>query len=194
MNAVTTLSNKSREEENLIQQMFQEERRGHLENERKARDIHENRESVDIPLDIPPPKPEEIDQWQRNVKIQAFGEELQTIADAYFPNTATSRYKNVYVLILKWDDEDPNLPVSYETERLESVFRDVYFFQTETWDIPDMDCHDKVNQKILDFKRQGGNSQNDLKIVYYGGHGKLTRNGSLAWTRYNPLFGTFYYN
>ena len=175
MNAVTALSNKSSETENLIQQMFRAERREHFEIKRKAKDIHKNRERVDIPLGSLPPKAEEIDQWQRNVKILAFGEELQTISDTYFPNTATSRYKNVYVLILKWEDEDPNLPVSYETERLESVFRDVYYFQTESWDIPDIDCHDKVNQKILDFKRQGGNGENDLKIVYYGGHGKLTR-------------------
>jgi hypothetical protein len=145
----------------------------------------------DIPPDSPPPKPEEIDQWRSHVKLREFREQLQTITDASFPNTTTSRYKNVYVLILKWEDEDPNLPVSFETSRLENVFRNVYHFQTEAWDIPDKDCHDKVNQKILDFKRQGGNSQNDLKIVYHGGHGKLTRNGSLAWTRYHTLFPPF---
>ncbi|TVY80770.1 hypothetical protein LSUE1_G005315, partial [Lachnellula suecica] len=110
---------------------------------------------------------------------------LQDITNASFPNTHASRYRNVYVLMLKWADEDPNLPVSYEVSKLQDIFVNVYWFETEVWDIPNEDYHDRVNQKILGFKRMRSDSQDDLKIVYYGGHGKLTRNRSLAWTKYD---------
>ena len=138
-----------------------------------------------------PPNPDDIDRMQRQTVLRKFGEELQEAANNAFPNTNTSRYKNVYVLMLKWEDEDPNLPVSYEIPQLEGVFKDVYHFRTEIWDIPNEDCHDKVNQKILDFKRLGGGSKKDLKIVYYAGHGRLTRNRGLSWTRYTKLLVWF---
>jgi hypothetical protein len=131
----------------------------------------------------PPPRPEDIDRWQHHIAFQQFGEDLQAAAAAVFPNTRTSRYRKVYVLMLKWEDEDPKLPVSEEIKRLDRVFKDVYHFETEIWSIPDFDCHAAVNQKILDFKRIGCNCKNDLKIVYYAGHGKLTKNRLLSWIR-----------
>lgn len=135
----------------------------------------------------PPPTPEELDRQLRTTKLQSFGKELQEIANASLSTTEASRYRNVYVLILKWEDEDPQLPVSLEISKLKDAFVDVYHFNTEVWDIPDEDCHDSVNQKILDFKRLGSDSKDDLKILYYGGHGRLTRNRSLAWSRYTVL-------
>jgi len=136
-----------------------------------------------IPNIYPPPRADEIDRWQHHIAFQQFGDDLQSAAAAIFPNTATSRYKNVYVLMIKWEDEDPKLPVSQEIKNLERVFKDIYHFETEVWSIPDVDCHAEVNEKILDFKRVGGNCKDDLKIVYYAGHGKLTRNRQLSWTR-----------
>jgi hypothetical protein len=139
---------------------------------------------INSPMSTPPPRADEIDRWQCHTSLQQFGAQLQLAANAIFPNTATSRYKNVYVLMLKWKDEDPKLPVSQEISKLHDVFQNVYHFETENWDIPDRDCHAEVNQKILDFKKLGGNTKDDLKIIYYAGHGKLTRNLLLSWTRY----------
>jgi len=135
------------------------------------------------PNSTPPPTAEEYDRWLYHTKFKKFGNDLHEAAKAVFPNTTPAQYRNVYVLILKWEDEDPNLPVSWEIGRLLRVFRDVYHFETEVWDIKDKDCHAEVNQKILDFSRLGGNSEEDLKIVYYAGHGKLTMTRSLSWTR-----------
>jgi len=135
------------------------------------------------PNSTPPPRAEEYDRWLYHTKFKKFGNDLHEAAKAVFPNTAPTRYKNVYVLMLKWEDEDPNLPVSLEIGRLFRVFKDIYHFQTEVWDIKDRDCHAEVNQKILDFSRLGGNSKEDLKIVYYAGHGKLTMTRLLSWTR-----------
>jgi hypothetical protein len=145
--------------------------------------VGQNSENEIASTSVPPPRPEEIDRELCQARLRAFAEQLQETASAPLPNITASSYRNVYVLLLKWEDEDPNLPVSYEISRLQDVFVNVYHFETEIWDIPDEDCHDKVNQKILDFKRLGSNRKDDLKILYYGGHGKLTRNQSLAWTR-----------
>ena len=136
-----------------------------------------------IPSTCPPPRADEIDRWQHHIAFQQFGEDLRSAAAALFPNTATSRYKNVYVLMIMWEDEDPKLPVSDEIKKLERVFKNIYHFNTEVWSIPDLDCHAEVNQKILDFTRSGGNFKDDLKIVFYAGHAKLTMNRLLSWTR-----------
>jgi hypothetical protein len=131
----------------------------------------------------PPPTAYDFDKWLYHTGLKEWGSDLHEAAKAVFPNTASARYRNVYVLMLKWEDEDPNLPVSREIRRLFGVFQDLYHFQTEVWDIKDLACHAEVNQKILDFSRLGGDSKEDLKIIYYAGHGKLTKNRLLSWTR-----------
>jgi hypothetical protein len=131
----------------------------------------------------PPPTGYDLDKWLYHTGFKEWGDDLHEAAKAVFPNTAPARYRNVYVLMLKWEDEDPNLPVSREITRLFKVFQDLYRFQTEVWDIKEVACHAEVNQKILDFSRLGGDSKEDLKIVYYAGHGKLTKNRLLSWTR-----------
>lgn len=136
------------------------------------------------PNSTPPPTAEHYDKWLYHTGFKEFGNDLHEAAKAVFPNIAPGRYRDVYVLMLKWEDEDPNLPVSWEITRLFNVFQNVFNFQTEVWDIKDQDCHAEVNQKILDFSRLGGNSKEDLKIVYYAGHGKLTMNRLLSWTRW----------
>lgn len=145
------------------------------------------------PITPPPLRPEEIDIWHCHTGLQQFGEKLQAAANAAFPNNTGSRYRNIHVLMIKWEDEDPNLPVSYEIARLFDIFDKIYQFKVEVWDIPDDNCHAEVNQKILDFSKLGGNSKDDLKILYYAGHGKLTRNRLLSWTRYGrtSLYSNF---
>ena len=97
-----------------------------------------------------PCTPEEITRWLCHVDLQSFGEGLQAAAKAVFPNPSRSRYTKVSVLTLSWEDEDPNLPVSIEIEKLEAMFRDVYGFATEHWSVPDRNSHAQLNRKILD--------------------------------------------
>ena len=70
------------------------------------------------------------------------------------------------------EDEDPQLPVSYDIPKLQAVFGDTYGFETELWDIPDHESHMGVNQKVMNFSRLGGNSKEYWKILFYAGHGK----------------------
>lgn len=139
---------------------------------------------ISSPNSTPPPRVDEMDRWQYHVDLPEWGKTLHEAAKAVFPNVGTSRYRNVHVLMLKWKDEDPNLPVSYDIPKLQDVFEQIYGFETELWDIPGQDCHTEVNQKIIDFSRLGGNSKEDLKILFYAGHGKITSNRLLSWTRY----------
>jgi len=151
-------------------------------------DVQQVEDSViSSPNTTPPPRADEIDQWQCHIGLQRFGQELQAAANKAFPNIEKSRYTNVYVLLLSWEDEDPNLPVSLEILKLLKVFKNIYRFETEIWHIPDQDCHAEVCQKILNFAKLGGNSKEHLKIVYYAGHGKLARNRLLSWTRYGTI-------
>ena len=85
------------------------------------------------------------------------------------------------MILLSWEDEDPRLPVSLEIRELADTFTQSYGFNVEEWLIPAEDCHNALQARILQFL--GGNNPKHLKIVYYGGHGKLTNHGTPAWTR-----------
>lgn len=136
------------------------------------------------PNSTPPPTFQDIDHWQCHIDLREFGQCLQAAANAVFPNEATSRYTDVSVLMLCWEDEDPQLPVSFEITRLFEVFQDIYHFNTEIWKIPDENPHHRLNKKILDFVEPTDSSNEHLKVVYYAGHGKLSRERTLLWTRY----------
>ena len=135
------------------------------------------------PNSTPPPSFHEIDRWQHHIALQEFGEDLQAAAKAVFPNEARPRYSKISALMLCWEDEDPRLPVSVEIEKLFQVFHDIYHFDTEIWKIPDENPHHNLNLKVLDFVTPSEESKDHLKIVYYAGHGKLSRERTLLWTR-----------
>ena len=146
---------------------------------------NDNEPYIESPNSTPPPPPSahEIDFRNRHIALKRFGEDLHAAARAVFPNESRSRYSKVTVLMLSWEDEDPNLPVSIEISRLYDVFSKTYRFDVEMWKIPDRNCHFEVNQKIGKFVTPRDDDREHLKIVYYAGHGRLTKNRTLAWTR-----------
>ncbi len=131
----------------------------------------------------PPPTAEEIDRIHEQCFLKEIRKDLQKEANDAFPNEGKSRYRNVYVLLIRWANEEPSLPVSLELNELSGVFSLDYGFSTETWKIPNEDCHNQLSQKILDFIRLGNDSRHDLKIVYYAGHGLLTKGRQPAWAK-----------
>ncbi|KAE9382160.1 hypothetical protein N431DRAFT_321275, partial [Stipitochalara longipes BDJ] len=88
---------------------------------------------------------------------------------------------NVYVLLISWANEEGSLPVSLELDELSDMFSLNYGFNTEKWNIPDDDCHNQLSRKVLDFIDLGNDSRHNLKIVYYAGHGLLTKGRQPAW-------------
>ena len=146
-------------------------------------DVRQLKDHTSSIASTPPPSPHDIDCWQHHIDLKEFGEDLQIAARAVFPNGTKCRYSKVSVLLLSWEDEDPQLPVSLEIEKLFSVFHNIYHFDTEIWKIPDENPHYKLNQKVLDFVVPEPQSTNHLKIVYYAGHGRLSRERTLQLTR-----------
>jgi hypothetical protein len=130
-----------------------------------------------------PPTHHDIDLWNRHISLKEFGEGLQGAAGALFPNETNSRYTKVTALLLSWQDEDPNLPVSIEISRLVDVFSNIYHFDVDEWKIPNQSSHWALNQKIMDFVHPAPNDKEHLKIVYYAGHGRLNKTRLLEWTR-----------
>jgi hypothetical protein len=115
-----------------------------------------------------------------------FAVELQQAAKSLYLNGNRSRYSNVFVLILKWESEDPKLPVSCEIEELCKVLDETYHYAIEIFGIPDNRSHAKVSQKINTFIELNNDSSYDLKIVYYAGHSRLSKTKDLVWSRYVP--------
>lgn len=130
----------------------------------------------------PPLSGHDLDKLNCHIYLQDFGSQLQKAASAIFPGDQISRYTEVHVIILSWEDEDPKLPVSLEIKALADVFTEIYGFEVEQWLIPSENSHNKLQSKVLKFL--GDDDVGHLKIVYYAGHGKLTNHGTPAWTRY----------
>lgn len=140
----------------------------------------------------PPPTFADSDRWHYHTEFSNFKEDLQAAANSVFPNDKRTRYSEVFVLMLSWADEDPNLPVSLEIDKLCGVFRDVYHYETERWNIPDENCHYKLTEKIMDFVKPEEHSKTHLKIVYYAGHARLLDTRLLVWTRYGSSSFQFF--
>ncbi|TVY83362.1 hypothetical protein LSUE1_G002842 [Lachnellula suecica] len=98
-----------------------------------------------------------------------------------FSETDYSILVTTFVLILSWEVQDPRLLVDKEIDRLFDVFNRLYHFRVERWKIPSENAHLLLNKKIIDFVCLGDDSPNCLKIVYYAGHGKLSRNRQPVW-------------
>jgi hypothetical protein len=130
-----------------------------------------------------PPTSDDIDRWNCHISLKEFGEGLQAAAKSVFPNESRSKYTRVTVLMLSWEDEDPNLPVSIEISKLLHVFRNIYHFDVDIWKIPDRNPQWALTQRVMEFVCPAPGDKEHLKIVYYAGHGRLTKTRSLAWTR-----------
>ena len=130
-----------------------------------------------------PPTMEDIDRWTYHTDLQTFAKSLQIAANAVLPNDRTSRYEKVSVLMLSWADEDPQLPVSLEVQKLVNVFQDCYRYNVEQWKIPDENCHFELATKVMTFVEPRNDSNSHLKIVYYAGHARLLDTRALALTR-----------
>lgn len=128
-----------------------------------------------------PPRAEEIDRTLRYLGLKNFATAIERAAAAVFPNDKKSRYSQVFVLLISWETRDPNLPVEQEISALRQVLEDCYHYDIEEFQIPDIDSHAEVSEKVNSFVKVGNNSSSHLKIVYYAGHSRLSRSKELLW-------------
>ena len=110
--------------------------------------------------------------------LPAFLKRVEEATKAAFPNAGQSRYTTVNVLLLFWEDDD--LGVINEIDRLEHVFGDSYNYKTERWPIPSQDADDALLEKLLAFRKCNDRDDN-LFIIYYGGHGYLNPSRQPIW-------------
>ncbi|XMA12769.1 hypothetical protein WAI453_005560 [Rhynchosporium graminicola] len=128
------------------------------------------------------PELEEFDRWQATIGLKTFGEKLNAAAKAVFPTEIRSRYAMVNVLLAFWAEEDANSPAPIEISKLYNVFKDTFHFNVQTFRIPGESSNIAVSAKMSDFVNLGGNSEDDLKIVYYAGSSRVLKDKSLVWT------------
>ncbi|KAI4286207.1 MAG: hypothetical protein L6R38_000103 [Xanthoria sp. 2 TBL-2021] len=101
----------------------------------------------------------------------------QTISAAH-PRAGGSRYTDVKVLLLSWEDDD--LGVATEISELDDVFRYVYGYTTDQWKIPSTQSHIALVRRILDLLADSA-SRDKLLIVYYGGHAYMNDQRNCVW-------------
>ena len=110
--------------------------------------------------------------------LPAFLKKVEEATKAAFPNAGRSRYTTVNVLLLFWEDDD--LGVIDEVKVLETEFSRTYKYATERWAIPSQDSDDAMIEKLLAF-RKGKDRDDNLFIIYYGGHGYLNPSRQPMW-------------
>ena len=109
-----------------------------------------------------------------------FGQTLTEAAAAAYPTTGTSaRYKAVHVLLLSWANDD--LGVFEEISELDGAFTSVYGYATEQWRIPSTRSHNSLAKQLTEFLERY-ESEDNLLIVYYGGHGRMNDNRQCVWS------------
>lgn len=103
---------------------------------------------------------------------------LNQALTAAFPRSSRSRYSDVYVLLISWENDD--LGVVTEIDELEVLLRHMYHYRTDQWKIPSNKSHNAVVRRIMqsleDFE-----STDNLLIVYYGGHGYMNEDRQCVW-------------
>lgn len=111
--------------------------------------------------------------------VKTFGDILTEAAAAAFPNKGKTRYAAVHVLLLSWEDDD--LGVIDELLELQNVFQTYYSFHTHEWKIPSNRSHNSLAFRTMQFL-EDFESEKNLLIIYYGGHGNMNDNRQCVWS------------
>lgn len=99
-------------------------------------------------------------------------------ANRAFPNRGRSRYKTVNVCLIRWQDDE--LEVKSELDRLFHVFEELYGFNTQIWLIPERASQIQLTSMTC-FFLQEFDAEDNLFIVYYGGHGTINQARQSQW-------------
>lgn len=103
---------------------------------------------------------------------------LNQSLSAAFPRATRSRYHDVYVLLLSWEDDD--LGVESEINELDYVFENVYRYRTDQWRIPTSKSHNALVRRVMEALEEA-EARNVLLVVYYGGHGYMNDDRHCVW-------------
>jgi hypothetical protein len=90
---------------------------------------------------------------QGGYHLESFEEFLEHLNQAAkpAPNTISRRYRDVFVLLLRWQDDD--LGTESEIQDLECLFRETYRYRTKRYLIPSSDSATQLEYKLNDFRK-----------------------------------------
>ncbi|KAL9572694.1 hypothetical protein ACKAV7_003164, partial [Fusarium commune] len=95
---------------------------------------------------LPPLSTHDTTKSQHHMNnFEQFVDDLQSAAKRAFPNSAYSRYSEVQVLLIRWEEDE--LEVDWELNELRRVFHNLYGFTTDKFLIPTQNSHRKLNHK-----------------------------------------------
>ena len=84
----------------------------------------------------------------------------------------------MHVLLLNWEADD--IGTITEVEELRELFANHFAYSTEIWPIPSSRPESALEKKLAAVKQSYGD-KGCLIIIYYGGHGEMTRDGRSIW-------------
>ncbi|KAM0129934.1 hypothetical protein ACHAO1_008186 [Botrytis cinerea] len=108
-------------------------------------------------------------------ELETFAVRVEEAAARAFPNRGRSRYAEVLVVLIKWEESD--IDAQPEFNALRSMFEICYGFTTDTWSIPSTHSHNKL---MLQAKKHG--TEDNLIIIYYGGHAVINNSRQTTWS------------
>jgi hypothetical protein len=82
----------------------------------------------------------------------------------------TQRYEGVYVLLLRWAEDDIGPHLAREVDELHRLFGDVFKYAVSEYKIPSIDPGTALNSYVANYIETFGGDDN-LIIVFYSGHG-----------------------
>ncbi|AEO69971.1 uncharacterized protein THITE_2120742 [Thermothielavioides terrestris NRRL 8126] len=116
---------------------------------------------------LPPPS-HDTTSAAYHVTQASFLLQLDLAVQASWAARHRSKYVDVKVLLMTWQSDD--LGVEREAQALLSVFRDLYRFDCEYWQIPDRDSAREATKKVIAHMERASSSPDNLFIFYYAGH------------------------
>ena len=111
------------------------------------------------------------------MQLETFTKDLTQSLKRVF-TTSPRRYDGVYVLLVRWKDDD--LGTENEIRDLENVFHTLYNYHTERALIPSDNAYNYLESIVVNF-RSRHDGPNNLLIFYYGGHGVKVSNHKSVW-------------
>jgi hypothetical protein len=130
----------------------------------------------------PAPENEDIPEYLTN--LEEFGDSLKLAGADKYPFEDEITYSRVSCLLFSWANEDatlPQFPLANKVLNLGKMLKELFNFDVEHFSIPPERSHSQVLTKITDFLKN--EDPTHLKIVYYGGGGKVFADGHSRWTR-----------
>lgn len=124
------------------------------------------------------PALDDEDDWEYPASLKEFGNRLKETGSCIFPFQDEIVYSRASCLLLSWASEDTKLS---EVSELADLFRISFNFEVERYLIPSQDSHSRVMAKVVQFLKD--ENPHHLKILYYGGGGKVFADGHSEWIR-----------